>query len=42
MVLAGEVRGPDDITHEEIETIAREAVRDIGYEQEGFHGAMLR
>ena len=37
MVLAGEVRGPDDITHDEIESIAREAVRDIGYEQEGFH-----
>jgi S-adenosylmethionine synthetase len=37
IVLAGEVRGPDSITHEDIERVARAAVRDIGYEQEGFH-----
>jgi S-adenosylmethionine synthetase len=37
VVLAGEVRGPDSITKDMIEEIARHAVRDIGYEQEGFH-----
>ncbi|MDE0051481.1 MAG: methionine adenosyltransferase [Rhodospirillales bacterium] len=39
MVLAGEVRGPDSITSEALETIARNCVREIGYEQEGFHWA---
>jgi S-adenosylmethionine synthetase len=37
MVLAGEVRGPDSITKDKLEEIARHAVRDIGYEQAGFH-----
>lgn len=37
IVLAGEVRGPDSITKADIEEIARHAVRDIGYEQDGFH-----
>ncbi len=37
IVLAGEVRGPDTITKDMIEHAAREAVRDIGYEQDGFH-----
>jgi S-adenosylmethionine synthetase len=37
IVLAGEVRGPESITHQHLEEIARHAVRDIGYEQEGFH-----
>jgi len=37
IVLAGEVRGPASITPEEIDGVARAAVRDIGYEQEGFH-----
>ncbi len=37
IVLAGEVRGPDSITAEDLERLARAAVRDIGYEQEGFH-----
>src|SRR5690349_20450670 len=37
LVLAGEVRGPDTITHELIEAAARHAVKDIGYEQAGFH-----
>jgi S-adenosylmethionine synthetase len=37
IVLAGEVRGPDAITKEILEEVAREAVRDIGYEQDGFH-----
>ncbi|MCX8500362.1 MAG: methionine adenosyltransferase [Alphaproteobacteria bacterium] len=37
IVLAGEVRGPSSITHESLEQAARKAVRDIGYEQDGFH-----
>ena len=37
IVLAGEVRGPAEITHERLEEIARNAVRAIGYEQDGFH-----
>ncbi len=37
IVLAGEVRGPESITFERIEQVVRDAVRDIGYEQEGFH-----
>ena len=37
VVLAGEVRGPDNITHDTIEALARNSVREIGYEQEGFH-----
>jgi S-adenosylmethionine synthetase len=35
VVLAGEVRGA--LTDAQMEDIAREAVRQIGYEQEGFH-----
>lgn len=37
IVLAGEVRGPASITKEHIEEATRQAVKDIGYEQEGFH-----
>jgi S-adenosylmethionine synthetase len=37
IVLAGEVRGPDSVTHEKMEEVARAAVKDIGYEQDGFH-----
>jgi S-adenosylmethionine synthetase len=37
VVLAGEVRGPDSITKELLEQVARHAIRDIGYEQDGFH-----
>jgi S-adenosylmethionine synthetase len=37
IVLAGEVRGPASVTTEAIESVARAAVRDIGYEQDGFH-----
>jgi S-adenosylmethionine synthetase len=36
MVLAGEVRGPDNIVGT-LEEVARHAVKDIGYEQDGFH-----
>ncbi|MDX1402639.1 MAG: S-adenosylmethionine synthetase N-terminal domain-containing protein, partial [Kiloniellales bacterium] len=37
VVLAGEVRGPGTVTEDMIEETARKAVREIGYEQEGFH-----
>lgn len=37
VVIGGEVRGPDSVTPELIEKLAREAIRDIGYEQDGFH-----
>ena len=37
IVLAGEVRGPKEVTDEIIKETARNAVKDIGYEQEGFH-----
>ena len=37
IVLAGEVRGPESVTTDKIEQAARNAVRDIGYEQSGFH-----
>ncbi len=37
IVLAGEIRCAGEISNEEIEAAARAAVRDIGYEQEGFH-----
>ena len=31
------MRGSDTITHDTLEEVARSAVKDIGYEQEGFH-----
>ena len=37
IVMAGEVRGPNEVTPEVIEEAARRAVREIGYEQKGFH-----
>ncbi len=37
VVLAGEVRGPASITSDRLIAVAREAIRDIGYEQENFH-----
>ncbi|MEL6947713.1 MAG: methionine adenosyltransferase [Pseudomonadota bacterium] len=37
VVIAGETRGPSSITKDEIEGVAREAIKDIGYEQDGFH-----
>ncbi|HVT54125.1 MAG TPA: S-adenosylmethionine synthetase N-terminal domain-containing protein, partial [Dongiaceae bacterium] len=37
VVLAGEVRGPGSITHDKLKDAARAAIKDIGYEQEGFH-----
>ncbi|AWN45087.1 methionine adenosyltransferase [Methylobacterium terrae] len=37
IVIAGEVRGPDSVTFKDLEALTREAVKDIGYEQDGFH-----
>ena len=37
VVMAGEVRGPASITKDLLIDVARHAIRDIGYEQEGFH-----
>jgi S-adenosylmethionine synthetase len=37
VVIAGETRGPSTVTNEHIIEVARAAIRDIGYEQEGFH-----
>ena len=37
IVMAGEVRGPECVTAALIEDAARRAVREIGYEQKGFH-----
>ena len=36
VIIAGEVRGPS-LSNEQIEATARQAIRDIGYEQKGFH-----
>ncbi|VAW15491.1 S-adenosylmethionine synthetase [hydrothermal vent metagenome] len=37
VVLAGEVRGPASMDAARMEELARNCVRDIGYEQNGFH-----
>ncbi|WP_422369206.1 methionine adenosyltransferase [Pelagibius sp.] len=37
IVLAGEVRGPSEVNGDLIEQVARHAVKEIGYEQDGFH-----
>jgi S-adenosylmethionine synthetase len=37
VVIAGETRGPKSVTNDQIESVVREAIKDIGYEQEGFH-----
>ncbi|MEZ5772407.1 MAG: methionine adenosyltransferase [Defluviimonas denitrificans] len=41
VVIGGEVRGPGAVI-ERVEEIARECVKDIGYEQDGFHWANLK
>jgi S-adenosylmethionine synthetase len=37
VVIAGEYRGPASVGKDEIEAITRQAIKDIGYEQDGFH-----
>ncbi|NNE78965.1 MAG: methionine adenosyltransferase [Silicimonas sp.] len=41
VVIGGEVRGPGHVT-QQVEQIARDCVRDIGYEQKGFHWANMK
>ncbi len=41
VVIGGEVRGPGSVIAR-VEEIARDCVKDIGYEQEGFHWANLK
>ncbi len=41
VVIGGEVRGPASVIRR-VEEIARDCVKDIGYEQEGFHWANLK
>ncbi len=41
VVIAGEVRGPEEIIGK-VEELARHAIRDIGYEQHGFHWATCK
>ncbi|MBN8290426.1 methionine adenosyltransferase [Rhodobacter sp. NTK016B] len=40
VIIGGEVRGPASVI-QRVEDIARDCVRDIGYEQDGFHWANL-
>ncbi|MGH6931026.1 MAG: methionine adenosyltransferase [Dongiaceae bacterium] len=42
VILAGEVRGPASVTPELMEQVARHAIKDIGYEQDGFHWAKAK
>jgi S-adenosylmethionine synthetase len=37
VVIAGETRGPKSVGPAQIEEVARQAIKDIGYEQDGFH-----
>jgi len=37
VVLAGEVRGPDNITHDVLEQAARRCIRETGSDRAGFH-----
>ena len=37
VVFAGETRGPGTVTHAYLTHLARLAIKDIGYEQKGFH-----
>lgn len=42
IILAGEVRGDASITPDKLEWTARHAVKEIGYEQDGFHWEKAR
>jgi len=37
VVIAGETRGPKHLMEDNIVDLARQAIKDIGYEQDGFH-----
>ena len=36
VIIVGETRGPDSITHDLLREVARNKIREIGYDQEGF------
>lgn len=36
VVMAGEVRGPESVSHEKMMDVARQKIKEIGYDQEGF------
>ncbi|MFM9890631.1 MAG: methionine adenosyltransferase [Rickettsiales bacterium] len=42
IIIAGEFRGADSITPQRMEELARQVVKDIGYEQKGFHWNTLK
>ena len=42
VVIAGETRGPREVSFDLIEDLTRRAIKDIGYEQEGFHWKTAR
>jgi len=42
VVIAGETRGPKTVTPDLVAHLARLAIRDIGYEQDGFHWERAR
>lgn len=42
VVIAGETRCSQEVTHAEIEEVARKAIKDIGYEQPEFHWQNLK
>jgi S-adenosylmethionine synthetase len=37
VIIAGELRGPKSVDKARMEAIARDVIKEIGYEQEGFH-----
>jgi S-adenosylmethionine synthetase len=37
VILAGEIRTSGSVTNDDMEQIARDCIKDIGYEQDGFH-----
>lgn len=37
VIIAGETRGPDSISDDQLVQVVRDAIKDIGYEQDGFH-----
>ena len=39
VIIAGESRGPQGVTVQKIQDLTRAAIKDIGYEQDGFHWA---
>ena len=42
VIVSGEIRSKANITKESIENVIRNSVKEIGYEQEGFHWDTLK